>query len=192
MKQKTYQWAALLAALFTLPTSGDIAPGTCTPGSNGSNATLAPSSPGPFSIGQVIGYKVILNNPTLDRFGDPGCTISNAFVNLRLPSGDIIPVLTNIVLLPGQKIICPGAPECLSGTRAALLGTENYYTNQVGVETVSHVNLRVPQCPPEPGTNSVLLAYTTGGAIVFNNPGKSTFGTATYNRCYVTCRCLCL
>lgn len=172
--------------------NADLSPGTCTPGSNGSNATLAPNSTGPFSIGQVIGYKVVLNNPLLDRFGDPGCTISNAFVNLRLPSGDTIPVLTNIVLSPGQKIICPGAPECLSTARAAQLGAEQYYTNAVTVETVSHVNLRVPQCPPESGTNSVLLAYTLGGAVIFNNTVKGVFGTATYNRCHVTCRCLCL
>lgn len=185
--------AVAVAVLLSVGWSNaDLSPGTCTPGSNGSNATLAPSSPGPFSIGQVIGYKVVLNNPLLDRFGDPGCTISNAFVNLRLPSGDIIPVMTNIFLQPGQKIICPGAPECLSVNRAALLGAENYYTNQVGVDTISHVNLRAPFCPPEPGTNSVLLAYTLGGAVIFNNAVKGVQGTAIYNRCNVVCRCLCL
>lgn len=182
--------AAMLALAANV--NADLAPGTCTPGSNGSNATLMPNSAGPFPIGQTIGYRVILNNPTLDRFGDPGCTITNAFVNLRLPSGETIPVLTNIVLNPGQNIICPGAPECLSASRAATLGTATqYYTNAVTVETVSHVNLLAPQCPPLPGTNTVLLAYTTGGAVVFNNDAKGVFGSAIYNRCHVTCRCIC-
>src|SRR5262245_42666488 len=76
----------------------DIAPGTCTAGSNGSDAVPQASSPGPFAVGQLMGYRVLLTNPTLDQFGSPGCLISNAFVNLRMPSGEIIPVLTNIVL----------------------------------------------------------------------------------------------
>src|SRR5262245_61469998 len=122
------------------PSKADLAPGTCTPGSNGSDAVPQASSPGPYVIGERMGYRVLLTNPTLDQFLQPGCTISNAFVNLRMPSGEIIPILTNIVLAPGQQIICPGAPECLSTGRIGLIGAQLFYTNVITMSQVTNVN----------------------------------------------------
>src|SRR5215510_16419421 len=156
----------------------DLAPGTCTPGSNGSDAVPQSSSSGPFAVGQLMGYRVLLTNPTLDQFQQPGCTISNAFVNLRMPSGEVIPILTNIVLAPGQQIICPGAPECLSTGRTGLIGAQLFYTNIITAGQVTFIDPTIAQCPPAPGTNAIILAFTMGGAIVFNNSSPGTFGTA--------------
>src|SRR5262245_37466079 len=161
----------------------DISPGTCTAGSNGSDAVPQSSSAGPFAVGQLMGYRVLLTNPTLDQFQQPGCTISNAFVNLRMPSGEVIPILTNIVLLPGEQIICPGGAQCLSTSRTGLVGAQLFYTNTITASQVTNVNLTVPQCPPASGTNQAILAFTLGGAVVFNNANPGIFGTATYNRC---------
>src|SRR5262245_58984481 len=133
----------LAAAVFWVfsgaQAKADLAPATCTAGSNGSDAVPQASSPGPFAIGERMGYRVLLTNPTLDQFLNPGCTISNAFVNLRLPSGEIIPILTNIVLIPGQQIICPGAPECLSTSRTGLVGAQLFYTNIITASQLTNV-----------------------------------------------------
>ena len=78
-------FSAVAVLLFSgVPSKADLAPGTCTPGSNGSDGVPQASSPGPYALGERMGYRVLLTNPTLDKFLNPGCTISNAVVNLRL------------------------------------------------------------------------------------------------------------
>src|SRR5262245_9056697 len=177
----------LAAAVFWVfsgaQAKADLAPATCTAGSNGSDAVLQASSPGPFAVGERMGYRVLLTNPTLDQFLKPGCTISNAFVNLRMPTGEIIAILTNIVLLPGEQIICPGSAQCLSTGRTGLIGAQLFYTNIVTAGQVTFIDPTIAQCPPAPGANAIILAFTMGGAIVLNTPGGGFFGTATYNRC---------
>lgn len=182
-------------SLLAAAANADVAPGTCTPGSNSSDAQVAVNRSGTFLVGETMGYRIVLGNQAFDKFGDPACTVSNAFVNLRLPGGETIPVLTNIVLNPGERIICPGALECLSAGRAATVGgsTNLFYTNTVSPSQVVSLDLAKPQCPPAAGTTMAILAYTLGGAIVFNQPTPGVYGTATYTRCLAakTCRIVC-
>src|SRR5262245_12038790 len=105
--------AVLLACIQA---KAELIPPTCnSTGGNASDATPIANTPGPLGVGQTIEYKVVLSNPSLDQLGQPNCRITNAFVNLRLPDGTIIPVLTNITLNPGDpNIICPQNPLCLS------------------------------------------------------------------------------